>query len=96
MTNFKPQTDRKYHRIELDIDVQLTNQLNQTFICKCVDFSEDGIDLKRPENVDSFSSLSIQAGSIVSLQFDELTDAPSLKAAIIKVTPDQIGLRLID
>jgi hypothetical protein len=85
---------RKFQRLALDARVQIIDQQEQSCICQCVDFSEDGLDLELPIDRLSFAELSIRAGTILSVQFLDLNDAPVLQAAVVKISRSQIGLKL--
>jgi hypothetical protein len=61
-------------------------------LCRCIDFSEDGIDLEFPKQN---CPLKITVGAIVQVKFDHVEQAPTVNAAVIKVGPSIIGLRLL-
>ncbi|WP_320826255.1 PilZ domain-containing protein [Reinekea sp.] len=86
---------RKFHRLALNARVQITDQQQQSCICQCVDFSEDGLDLELPTDAPSFAELSIRAGTVISVQFLDLNDAPVLQAAVVKIARSRVGLKLI-
>jgi len=86
---------RKFQRLALDARVQIIDQQEQSCICQCVDFSEDGLDLELPIDRLSFAELSIRAGTILSVQFLDLNDAPVLRAAVVKIGRSRIGLKLL-
>jgi len=86
---------RKFQRLALDARVQIINQQQVSCICQCVNFSEDGLDLELPTDGLSFAELSIRAGTVLSVQFLDLNDAPVLQAAVVKIGRSRIGLKLI-
>lgn len=84
--------DRRFQRITMDALLELTFEDGQTIICRCVDFSEDGIDVMPSSE---HTKVHLKIGMIVQIQFQEVKQAPSVKAAIVKSSRERIGLRLL-
>ena len=90
-----PKPDRRFHRIQLDAVVRLTTSTGTELVCQCIDFSEDGIDLKIETADTNFTDYDVGAGTIVMLNFSDIPDSPQLKAAVIKAASKRLGLRII-
>lgn len=86
---------RRFRRIKLNATIILTNTAQQSLLCQCSDFSEDGIDVEPPAQPSLFTEFNVKAGDIVQVQIDQLNDAPELSAAVIKLSPNRIGLRFL-
>lgn len=86
---------RRYRRVDLNALVLVHISKEVSVKCQCVNFSEDGIDLKPETNTDSLASELLKAGRKVSVQVLNIDDAPILQAVVIKHSPFQIGLKFI-
>jgi hypothetical protein len=85
-------SQRRFHRIKMNAQVYLMQGHGVVSLCCCIDFSEDGIDL---EIIKQYKPSKISIGEIVQVKFDQVEQAPTVKAAVIKVSPNIIGLRLL-
>jgi hypothetical protein len=87
--------DRKYHRITLEAEVLLTASQGDKVMCRCIEFSNDGIDLEPQQlNLTHISDL-FHAGQVVSIQVQGVEAAPIIKAAIVRSSPNSLSLRFI-
>lgn len=89
-------SDRRFHRVQMRAPVRLTNQQQQTLHGICLNFSEDGLDLEPDNSMTLFNDFQVRAGDIVTLQVEQLEQAPNITAAVIKVSPTLIGLRFLN
>ncbi|MFC3700693.1 hypothetical protein ACFOND_03495 [Reinekea marina] len=86
---------RKFRRISLDANILVINNQGKEAMCRCLEFSNDGIDLEPIQlNLTHMNDL-FHAGQIVDLQIQDVTDAPVIKAAIIRASINFASLRFI-
>ena len=88
-------TDRRFHRVALNARVRVFDKQGVITLCECIDFSEDGIDLLLLDRSLSFSDVAIIAGALVDLEIDGPENPPRIRAAVIKASKLQIGLRFL-
>jgi len=92
----QPKSDRRFHRVALSARVKVIDQHGTITLCECLDFSEDGIDLCLLDRSLSFSDVALSAGTVVDIEIDGPENAPRVKAAIIKASSTQLGLRFLN
>ena len=87
---------RRLRRVKLDAPVMLSNDSGQTQECQCIEISEDGLDVQPLQQASLFAEFRCKAGDILKVQINQLENAPILAVAVIKASPNCIGLRIIE
>lgn len=88
-------TGRRYHRIELNAPILITNKQGQQLHGLCLNFSEDSIEIEPDASMTLFNQFSLRAGDVVHLQIEQIDDAPTLEAAVVKASVNCIGLKFL-
>ena len=88
-------TDRKFNRIELNARIRLSDDNSNEWLCTCVSFSEDSIDVSDLTSVNSSQLMVLKIGTRISLQIVGVENAPILQVVVVKTGPDQLGFKFM-